>query len=56
MFLPMGNSLVSVGEDRFVARKKIENWEEYKDSLSVMLGQETKLTQQVTTLPLINLT
>jgi len=30
-----------------VARKKIENWEEYKDSLSVMLGQETKLTQKL---------
>ena len=30
-----------------VARKKIENWEEYKDSLSVLLGQETKLTQKL---------
>ena len=28
-----------------VARKKIDNWEEYKNSLSVLLGQETKLTQ-----------
>ena len=30
-----------------VARKKIENWEEYKDSLTVLLGQETKLTQKL---------
>ena len=30
-----------------VARKKIENWEAYKDSLSIMLGQETKLTQKL---------
>ncbi len=30
-----------------VARKKIEDWEEYKDSLSVLLGQETKLTQKL---------
>ena len=27
-----------------VARKTIENWDEYKKSLSVLLGQETKLT------------
>ena len=30
-----------------VARKNIEDWEEYKDSLSVLLGQETKLTQKL---------
>ena len=30
-----------------VARKNIENWDEYKDSLSVLLGQETKLTQKL---------
>ena len=30
-----------------VARKKITNWDEYKDSLSVLLGQETKLTQKL---------
>ena len=30
-----------------VARKNIENWEEYKRSLSVLLGQETKLTQKL---------
>ena len=30
-----------------VARKNIEDWEEYKDSLNVMLGQETKLTQKL---------
>ena len=30
-----------------VARKTIEDWDEYKDSLSVLLGQETKLTQKL---------
>lgn len=30
-----------------VARTPIEDWEEYKKSLSVMLGQETKLTQKL---------
>ena len=30
-----------------VARKTIENWDEYKRSLSVLLGQETKLTQKL---------
>ena len=30
-----------------VARKKIVDWEEYKNSLSVLLGQETKLTQKL---------
>ena len=30
-----------------VARKKIENWDEYKRSLTVLLGQETKLTQKL---------
>jgi len=30
-----------------VARKKIKNWSEYKKSLSVLLGQETKLTQKL---------
>ena len=30
-----------------VARKKIENWRQYKASLSVLLGQETKLTQKL---------
>ena len=33
--------------DSGVARKTIDNWEEYKDSLSVLLGQETKLTQKL---------
>ena len=33
--------------DSGVARKKIEDWDEYKDSLSVLLGQETKLTQKL---------
>jgi malate dehydrogenase (oxaloacetate-decarboxylating)(NADP+) len=30
-----------------VARKQIEDWDEYKKSLSVLLGQETKLTQKL---------
>ena len=33
--------------DSGVARKQITDWEGYKDSLSVMLGQETKLTQKL---------
>ncbi len=33
--------------DSGVARKQIENWDEYKRSLSVLLGQETKLTQKL---------
>ena len=33
--------------DSGVARKKIENWDEYKHSLTVLLGQETKLTQKL---------
>ena len=33
--------------DSGVARKKIEDWDEYKRSLSVLLGQETKLTQKL---------
>jgi malate dehydrogenase (oxaloacetate-decarboxylating)(NADP+) len=33
--------------DSGVARRQIDNWEEYKDSLSVLLGQETKLTQKL---------
>ena len=32
-----------------VARRKIEDWDEYKRSLSVLLGQETKLTQKLYT-------
>lgn len=30
-----------------VARKEINDWDEYKKSLSVLLGQETKLTQKL---------
>jgi malate dehydrogenase (oxaloacetate-decarboxylating)(NADP+) len=30
-----------------VARKTIDDWDAYKDSLSVLLGQETKLTQKL---------
>ncbi len=33
--------------DSGVARRNITDWEAYKDSLSVMLGQETKLTQKL---------
>ncbi len=35
--------------DSGVARKQITDWEQYKDSLSVLLGQETKLTQKLYT-------
>lgn len=30
-----------------VARRNIEDWDEYKRSLSILLGQETKLTQKL---------
>ena len=30
-----------------VARKEIKDWDEYKRSLSILLGQETKLTQKL---------
>ena len=33
--------------DSGVARKDIADWDEYKNSLSVLLGQETKLTQKL---------
>ena len=33
--------------DSGVARKNIDNWDEYKNWLSVLLGQETKLTQKL---------
>jgi len=33
--------------DSGVARKNITDWEKYKKSLSVLLGQETKLTQKL---------
>ena len=33
--------------DSGVARKTIADWDEYKNSLSVLLGQETKLTQKL---------
>ncbi|MBQ7471833.1 MAG: NADP-dependent malic enzyme [Prevotella sp.] len=33
--------------DSGVARRHIDDWDAYKDSLSVMLGQETKLTQKL---------
>ena len=33
--------------DSGVARKNIEDWDEYKSSLTVMLGQETKMTQKL---------
>ncbi len=33
--------------DSGVARRTIDNWDEYKRSLSVLLGQETKLTQKL---------
>jgi len=33
--------------DSGVARRNIEDWDDYKRSLSVLLGQETKLTQKL---------
>ena len=33
--------------DSGVARKNIDDWDEYKNSLTVLLGQETKLTQKL---------
>ena len=33
--------------DSGVARREITDWDAYKDSLSVLLGQETKLTQKL---------
>lgn len=33
--------------DSGVARRSIEDWDEYKNSLSVMLGLKTKLTQKI---------
>ena len=43
----MSSAVAKAAIDSGVARKIITNWEEYKDSLSVMLGQETKLTQKL---------
>ena len=43
----MSAAVAKAAIDSGVARKKIENWDEYKNSLSVLLGQETKLTQKL---------
>ena len=43
----VSSAVAKAAIDSGVARKIITNWEEYKDSLSVMLGQETKLTQKL---------
>ena len=43
----VSSAVAKAAIDSGVARKKIENWDEYKDSLSVLLGQETKLTQKL---------
>jgi malate dehydrogenase (oxaloacetate-decarboxylating)(NADP+) len=43
----VSSAVAKAAIDSGVARKTIENWEEYKDSLSVLLGQETKLTQKL---------
>ena len=43
----VSSAVAKAAIDSGVARKTITNWEEYKDSLSVMLGQETKLTQKL---------
>ena len=43
----VSSAVAKAAIDSGVARKKIANWDEYKDSLSVLLGQETKLTQKL---------
>ena len=43
----VSSAVAKAAIDSGVARKIITNWEEYKDTLSVMLGQETKLTQKL---------
>ena len=43
----VSSAVAKAAIDSGVARKIITNWEEYKDSLSVLLGQETKLTQKL---------
>ena len=43
----VSSAVAKAAIDSGVARKIITNWDEYKDSLSVMLGQETKLTQKL---------
>ena len=43
----VSSAVAKAAMDSGVARKNIENWEEYKNSLSVLLGQETKLTQKL---------
>ena len=43
----VSSAVAKAAIDSGVARKKIEEWEEYKDSLSVLVGQETKLTQKL---------
>ena len=43
----VSSAVAKAAIDSGVARKKIEDWDEYKRSLSVLLGQETKLTQKL---------
>ena len=43
----VSSAVAKAAIDSGVARKIITNWEEYKDSLSVMLGQENKLAQKL---------
>ena len=43
----VSSAVAKAAIDSGVARKNIQDWEEYKKSLSVLLGQETKLTQKL---------
>ena len=43
----VSSAVAKAAMDSGVARKNIEDWDEYKNSLSILLGQETKLTQKL---------
>ena len=43
----VSSAVAKAAIDSGVARKEITDWDEYKRSLSVLLGQETKLTQKL---------
>ncbi len=43
----VSSAVAKAAIDSGVARKTIDDWDEYKRSLSVLLGQETKLTQKL---------
>ena len=43
----VSSAVAKAAIDSGVARKRIDDWDAYKRSLSVLLGQETKLTQKL---------